>query len=73
MERAVIETPAEPAPSEELGIIECLEDYLRILINTAGNVSGSVGARKRAAAQLRALQVNELIDRLKALDAEETH
>ena len=69
---ALLNFTKEPEP-EELDIIDCLEDYCRILINTAANVSGSVGSRKRAVANLRAQQVNALIDRLKALEVEETH
>lgn len=58
---------------EELSILECLEDYCRILVNTATNVSGSVGSRKREVALARAQMVKQLIDRLKALEAEEVH
>lgn len=68
-----VEPANNDASEDELGIIECLEDYLRILTNVARNVSGTSGARKRQAALARALQVNQLIDRLKALESEETH
>ena len=57
---------------EELEIMECLEDYHRILINTATNISGSVGGRKREAALMRAQMVKQLIDRLREIEAE-TH
>jgi hypothetical protein len=55
---------------EELEIIECLEDYHRILVNTAINVSGTVGGRKREAALIRAQMVKQLIDRLRSLESE---
>jgi hypothetical protein len=61
---------AEAIQDDELGILECLEDYHRILVNTATNVSGTVGGRKRDAARYRAQMVKQLIDRLKALEEE---
>lgn len=56
---------------EELSILECLEDYHRILTNTARNLSGSVGATKRGVAALRADMVKQLIDRIHEVEAEE--
>jgi hypothetical protein len=55
---------------EELDIIECLEDYHRILMNVATNASQLNGSRKRSVAHQRAQMVRQLIFRLKTLSDE---